>query len=135
MLQVRLYSTTLSSLPEDIIAVEDLPHKGSVLIYEVHFGITLQVAGQAVEHFLPRIDDRAGVDVEALDPAGKSWSFRMKCASQPKIRLKTYILIRLNDQLWHRPAGACAVFAQVEQPMCMKGPCIMRWPHPCAGFG
>ena len=41
----------------------------------------LWVADQAVEHFLPWIDDRAGVDVEALDPAGKPWSFKMKCAA------------------------------------------------------
>ena len=43
------------------------------------------VTEQAVEHFLPWIEDRAGVEVEALDPSGKSWSFKMKCATQTTI--------------------------------------------------
>lgn len=35
---------------------------------------------QAVDAFLPHVEDRAGLDLEAWDTAGIRWCFKLKCA-------------------------------------------------------
>ncbi len=35
---------------------------------------------QAVEHFLPWVEDRAGLDLNAWDTSAAHWSFKLKCA-------------------------------------------------------
>jgi hypothetical protein len=35
---------------------------------------------QAVEHFLPWVEDRAGLDLNAWDTSAAHWNFKLKCA-------------------------------------------------------
>ena len=35
---------------------------------------------QAVDAFLPHVEDRAGLDLDAWDTAGARWTFKLKCA-------------------------------------------------------
>ncbi len=34
---------------------------------------------QAVEHFLPWVEERAGLDLNTCDTAGIRWAFKLKC--------------------------------------------------------
>ena len=38
---------------------------------------------QAVDAFLPHVEDRAGLDLDAWDTAGARWTFKLKCAPPP----------------------------------------------------